>query len=381
MNAYREISQEKLKDYFLNNLNSNELSALQKSRQENDHTDFILLVVDKLKDTVNRDDFIKINIDESLPTLGEMQDALLDILGDNISAALATQFTYHLLHTENFYDRFGQLVNDFMPLLAEESSEEIPQNILLSQHEIFQLAGINNDGENSEKKQKPDGRDKGNSTNIFPGSFSRKITYSLGFAASLVILFASYFFLTPSPENINYTYYVTLDKVPYPYNEDLTRATEENNQSDALPISFTNKFKTGISYYLARDYAGAISVFEGLQDEINQLQSQAPDSVIVMWLDNYHFYLGLSYLALSIEPGNNKERETANLKNAIDFLTIADNLAQEHTLLRESRATYFLGLAHKFAGNPTVAVSLFRRIQPESKFYDDSVKLIQSINN
>lgn len=202
-------------------------------------------------------------------------------------------------------------------------------------------------------------------------------------ALALSVVVVGFFIYDKVFQNSFAGYYVYDNKLPYEYNVSSLRSASPDWASDSLLQAFVRQFKFGMSDYVIYDYANAIRLLQNLEPAVIMLQTRADDITILPWLRDYYFYRGVTHFALSrsrqLELRDEVKVQQAN--QSIRWLALADSLVTVRHLENSDRETYFLGLAYGFGDQHDSAIVQLHQIKPESRFYDDSVKLIHEWSN
>lgn len=207
--------------------------------------------------------------------------------------------------------------------------------------------------------------------------------YALALSVLIIGTFASLFTYQVVLKNDVENYYVYDDKVPYEYDVASLRGTSEGLEADDLFRSFVSGFKLGMGDYMIRNYQSAISTFEELEPDAVKLRARPPNKELIPWIRDFYFYNGVSHLALlrSKRPELNQSARSRHAEEAIQSLMQADLLVLSNNLEGSDREAYFLGLAYGFGGKQDSAIVRLQQIQPGSRFYENSDKLIHEWSN
>ncbi|MFX0139465.1 MAG: hypothetical protein ACFFDN_37840, partial [Candidatus Hodarchaeota archaeon] len=203
--------------------------------------------------------------------------------------------------------------------------------------------------------------------------------YALAVSVVIVGVIFSLFIYKNVTKRESYDYYMYDHEVPYQYDLSSLRGAPLGLEDDSLFQSFDSRFKFGISYYMDNDYARAISTFESLVPAIHVFQAKTESQELKSWIRDLYFYLGLSHLALyrTQKLDLSQDIRTKHLNHAVGYLSKADSLVQLDNLKGGDRESYFLGLAYWLEGKKDLAVVRLEKVNPNSEFYEESVKLIQ----
>ncbi len=184
------------------------------------------------------------------------------------------------------------------------------------------------------------------------------------------------------PDNLEY--YVRASVVPYPFDGSSFR---NMNESDSTAWrSFTEFYKKGILHYMEKDFSTAIAHFSPLESSIGELMRTTTSPIKRQRLRDYHFYFGVTHLAISKTEGMDQLKREEHLARAVELLTKARNLESQQPGMSgagaggqtnlgnpvRDRETYFLALAYWFSEDTSKAQELIRQIPEISRFFRDS---------
>ena len=156
----------------------------------------------------------------------------------------------------------------------------------------------------------------------------------------------------------------------------------ENPKAFYIFDSFNSKFEQGILEYGDRNYQKAIHIWEALLPDSEKLQGSLKEIEPLSILRDYHFYLGVSYLAKARSKNIEipKGQRQISYQNSTSYLLKSKNFTVTHKLNFLDRDLYFLALAYGFSGDVKSAVSELHKIKPESQFNPDASKLMKEWN-
>jgi len=172
------------------------------------------------------------------------------------------------------------------------------------------------------------------------------------------------------------------EQVPYAFAPQFgvaLRMPSEKREDDLKLEQFYNRFLAAMTEYKNLNYASAIEHLALLQSYPQQLLAPAINDTVLSVVRGYYFYSGASHLALarSHRVQLDAAERQRHLEAAITLLSQSLTLAQEHRLPEVDREHYFLGLAYGFMDNAEEAVFQFKRLTPESPYYETSQKLVK----
>lgn len=203
--------------------------------------------------------------------------------------------------------------------------------------------------------------------------------YALALTVLVVGIAAAFFAYIRLNKNNADALYAYDDRVPYEYEVSGLRGAEPARENSSLFQAFVTQFKQGMSDYVLHDYAGAIRVLQEAEPTARALQAVPNNDSILPWLRDYYFYLGVSHFAQSRRKAGDlsSEARQQHALQAIHWLTLADSLTIVREFPGSDREIYFLGLAYGFGGRADSAVAQLRKINAESRYYNESVQLIR----
>jgi hypothetical protein len=147
--------------------------------------------------------------------------------------------------------------------------------------------------------------------------------------------------------------------------------------------SFYDDFLAGMLEYKDLRYVRTIQILKTLQATADKLQGRTTDKEILALIRDYHFYLGISHLAISRSEQIDIDEKTKqlHLEDAIQELSHSTTLAMNNSLHSIDRDRFFGGLAYGLAGQKDVAVEELNAIDPSSPFFGKSNELISKWSN
>lgn len=178
--------------------------------------------------------------------------------------------------------------------------------------------------------------------------------------------------------------YVYGNKVPYafdPSEKTRLRGASSTLEDATLIQSFNNTFITGMLEYRDHNYKRSIEILTKLQTTAAEFQEKSTDPEILTLLRDYHFYLGVSHLAISTSQQINVNERTKQLylEDAIQELSRSTTLAITNTLNLIDRDRFFLGLSYGLAGKWELAVEELNKIDSSSLYSGESSELVAKL--
>ena len=187
------------------------------------------------------------------------------------------------------------------------------------------------------------------------------------------------------------------DQLPYKFSqfelmpmEQLRSQSGLRSSSQSLEGNFqalAAVMTTSRENYEAFRYSGMVKSLENFQPVAAILEDQVAKASVESdnvdremisqtqrLLQEYHFTLGLGYLALSTSAKaapDESSRKTFQ-QQAIANFGKAKNLAEKFALQTSGREIFYTGLAERFRGEIELAKSYFEQIPPESIFYEQA---------
>ncbi|MCB0300245.1 MAG: hypothetical protein KDE52_09330, partial [Calditrichaeota bacterium] len=187
------------------------------------------------------------------------------------------------------------------------------------------------------------------------------------------------------------------DQLPYKFSqfelmpmEQLRSQSGLRSSSQSLEGNFqalAAVMTTSRENYEAFRYSGMVKSLENFQPVAAILEDQVAKASVESdnvdremisqtqpLLQEYHFTLGLGYLALSTSAKaapDESSRESFQ-EQAISSFEKAKNLAEKFALQTSGREIFYTGLAERFLGEIELAKSYFEQIPPESIFYEQA---------
>jgi hypothetical protein len=325
------------------------------------------------------------NGSDDLPvTFSAIEDLLMRMLAGNREPADAQRFLQGLRFSPLFYECLIIKLKAATRQMALDDFPEVAQLHVMTDDEIMERIVIKNKGRVEAKTspvavftRRPFEKIWDTLPRLF-GSPQRMLRYAIIVAIVAAGAGLSWWrFIVPSGR-IQYS--VHPDRVPYEYDmSSLRGAALADVEKDSVYFSFVKQFESGIIKYLQRDYVKAIHIWEAQEPAALTLQADSANTSFLPSIRDLYFYFGLSHLTLSANKELTQEIKAQHTNEAIRALSRAQALVLAHHLQRNDndRETYFLGLAYGLASQPDSAVSRLRKIEPGSRFYTDSQKLIK----
>lgn len=134
-----------------------------------------------------------------------------------------------------------------------------------------------------------------------------------------------------------------------------------------------------VNNYSMQSYENAIDAFETIEPIILAMPADSMANKTIVQLRDLYFYKGVSHFAISRSKTRNltQSQRSFQSEKAVQALTSADSLVRVHNLNDADREAFFLGMAFGFGGNKFSAIAKLKEIPRESRFFEESVRLIQ----
>ncbi len=180
--------------------------------------------------------------------------------------------------------------------------------------------------------------------------------------------------------------YVYDDKVPHafvPSEETRLRSAFDTLEDASVLASFYDDFLAGMLEDKDRNYIDSIEILNSLRATADDLERKVTDKEILTLIRDYHFYLGVSHLAISRSEQIDIDEKTKrlHLEDAIQELSGSTTLAMNNSLDSIDRDRFFGGLAYGLAGQKDIAVEKLIKTNSESPFFEYSDELIGKWSN
>ena len=167
------------------------------------------------------------------------------------------------------------------------------------------------------------------------------------------------------------------DQVPYKFVHESGFRSGDQKTTGAVISFFNNQFSIGISDYTALNYIGAIEILKPLESELEKLQQVMDAEKFASAKNDYHFFLGVSYLAAA---QSKKYVLADSIKNIYLQYAIQQLVNSKKTgHIHDNRVSYFLGMSYILAGSKQKAISELQEIEKTSDFYKNGEELSKSI--
>ena len=380
-----KITHQQIIEYLCDRIDPETEAYISESKKADPVYHLFFELIDELKSHATIKEHQKARTGVRL-TFSMIENMLMRILAGDIQPAEAQQIINELIGSPLFYQRLLAKMASATPEIALENVPEIEQVQIKLDDELLEI--IENETRR-EKEKIPSVKAKiKRLLRLFPDiSKSLQRPFEIPqrlprFAYVVPVIIVGIFLTFITYDKIikkdDFQYYVYDDKVPCEYNMSSLRNAEDILKDDPLFRSFVNQFKLGMSNYVVRDYSNAIHNFQILQSYASELLSKSPSEIVLPWIRDLYFYLGVSYLAISrskLLDLKHEDRKRQSI-HAIQSLALADSLVTVHRLQTYDRESYFLGLAYGFGGYKDSAIARLGKIKRESQFYNDSNKLI-----
>lgn len=274
-----------------------------------------------------------------------------DYVTNNLTEEAAESFEIHLLQCENCFKGAG-LINSISETIKDEP--DFLPNIHMNFETTKPLASIQR---------------------LLRGNLPR-----LSIAAGLIFvtLISGYLFLVHQKPSRPYTFD---EAVPYAYIPQIQRMRNSQIRSEIeniLPKPLYDNFLSAMLEYKDLNYNRVLEILEKDILEVRKLDP-SQDKEINKFRGNFHFYFGLSHLAISRSDrfGLAHDQRISHLVKASEFLAEAEKISQLNGQRSSDKESFFLGLAFGFSGHFDKATSKLGLIRTESPFYRDSRYFIE----
>lgn len=142
--------------------------------------------------------------------------------------------------------------------------------------------------------------------------------------------------------------------------------------------SFYEQFNTVMLTYKDKNYSQTIKLLKFLQPEVEKLQEVIDGKKFSSAMNNYYFYLGVSYLAAAQSEKNvlTDSIKNIHLRSAIQHLTKSKTtgliIGKPNV---NNKTSYFLGLSYILAGDRQKGISELQKIEKTSAFFKNGEDL------
>ena len=269
-----------------------------------------------------------------------------------IKPARAKAILNLIVQSPQFFEKFYTRLSQVTSLQVEGDLPELQEVTIKTDDMILEELGVLKKEKSANKFEELVDRIRG----LFVEKPRLAYAISTALAAILILVIV----ITPPSAKDPFESYIYTNKVPYEFDISSFRGQTDYAELNPLLVSFINQFKMGISDYMLCDYENAIKTWEELKLIADELESNLPNVNSIPWIREYHFYLGVSYLALGRNQDLDQKESEKFLKKSIEYLLQSESLVSKYSLKNGDKENYFLGLAYGILGITNDAVKYFQ---------------------
>ncbi|MBN2413167.1 hypothetical protein JXQ31_15900 [candidate division KSB1 bacterium] len=353
-------------DYLENKLNDQSLKKINDIREKDPGYALLFQLIDFCK---TKKQITEINQYKNTTfSFSKTEQLLLNLLSGNPEPADAEYFLILLYESPDFYSRLMLKLtainkscavneNDLREIRIKTNAELIAEMsaFIKSSHPSLGSAVITKI--NSLKK-----------FFLIKNDRQTNLRYSLVTVA--LVLFCLVGYLVLKPDRIRhdiYNKYFNNNAVTLAFDSTLRGPLVMAGQNTSYDTMFS-QIKLGVGDYLRQKYTTALSVFEQILSQQEEIQN----GHFYPLLREAYFYSGLSCLALA---GESRFKKQIFLNKASTYLHHAVELSVSHNQQGSDREYFFLSLTYDLLGEKQLALEQIGQIPADSPYKSDSEKL------